>query len=182
MKARVFEIKRFAVHDGDGIRTTVFLKGCTLKCVWCHNPEGIGFEPQLALYEEKCINCGGCVKVCPQKAHKIENGKHVFERKECISCGKCEDACFSGALSLYGKEMFVDELMSILLEDKDFYESSGGGVTVSGGECLMQADFVKELLMLLKETGIHTAVDTCGYVPEEAFKKVSDKVFGNTLD
>lgn len=172
MKARVFEIKRFAVHDGDGIRTTVFFKGCTLKCVWCHNPEGIGFEPQLAFYENKCTLCGECVKVCPQNAHKIENGIHIFEREKCISCGKCEEACFNSALTLYGKEMSIEELMPILLEDKDFYDTSGGGVTISGGECLCHADFCAEMLKQLKNNGIHTAVDTCGFVSREALEKV----------
>lgn len=172
MKARVFEIKRFAVHDGDGIRTTVFFKGCTLKCVWCHNPEGIGFEPELAFFENKCMLCGACVKVCPQNTHKIENGIHIFEREKCISCGKCEETCFNSALTLYGKEMSIEELMPILLEDKDFYDTSGGGVTISGGECLCHADFCAELLKQLKNNGIHTAVDTCGFVSREAIDKI----------
>ena len=172
MKARVFEIKRFAVHDGDGIRTTVFFKGCTLKCVWCHNPEGIDFEPQLAFYENKCMLCGACVKACLQNAHKIENGIHIFEREKCISCGKCEETCFNSALTLYGKEMSIEELMPILLEDKDFYDTSGGGVTISGGECLCHAEFCAELLKQLKNNGIHTAVDTCGFVSREAIDKI----------
>ena len=172
MKTKIFEIKRFAVHDGDGIRTTVFLKGCPLKCVWCHNPEGIEFESQLAFWENKCINCGECTKICPQNAHRIENGIHVFEREKCISCGQCEDSCFNSALTLYGKEMSVDELMTVLLEDKEFYDNSGGGVTLSGGECLCHADFCAELLRQLKEKGIHTAVDTCGFVSRDAIDKV----------
>ena len=172
MKARVFEIKRFAVHDGDGIRTTVFFKGCTLKCVWCHNPEGIGFEPELAFFENKCMLCGACVKVCPQNTHKIENGIHIFEREKCISCGKCEETCFNSALTLYGKEMSIEELMPILLEDKDFYDTSGGGVTISGGECLCHAEFCAELLKQLKNNGIHTAVDTCGFVSREAIDRI----------
>ena len=172
MKAKIFEIKRFAVHDGDGIRTTVFFKGCPLKCVWCHNPEGIGFESQLAFFENKCTLCGECAKICPENAHKIENGIHTFEREKCILCGKCENACFNSALTLYGKEMSVDELMPKLLEDKDFYDTSGGGVTLSGGECLCHADFCAELLKKLKENGIHTAVDTCGFVSRQAIDKV----------
>ncbi len=172
MKSRIFEIKRFAVHDGDGIRTTVFLKGCPLKCVWCHNPEGISFEPQLAYYENKCTLCGECVKACKEKAHSIESGVHIFERGKCVLCGKCEKACFNGALNLYGKEMTIDELMPILLEDRDFYENSGGGVTLSGGECLCHADFCVELLKRLQNEKIHTAVDTCGFVPRDAIDKV----------
>lgn len=149
MKARIFEIKRFAVHDGNGIRTTVFFKGCPLKCVWCHNPESISFKPQVAFYKTKCISCGECQK----QGFTAEN-------------------CLGEARVFYGKEMTVEELMPKLLEDKDFYETSGGGVTLSGGECLCQADFCAELLKRLKETGINTAVDTCGLVPREAIDKV----------
>ena len=145
----IFEIKRFAVHDGDGIRTTVFLKGCPLRCVWCHNPEGLTAAPQEAFYAHKCIACGEC-----QKAD--------FQSEDCLG----------EARTLYGKEMSVDALLPLLLEDREFYENSGGGVTLSGGECLLQADFCRELLKRLKEEGIHTAVDTCGFVPREAFEKV----------
>lgn len=172
MKAKIFEIKRFAVHDGDGIRTTVFFKGCPLKCVWCHNPEGIDFSPQLAYYENKCVGCGECVEACPTGAHSIENGLHIFDRGKCAACGKCEKACPGNALTFYGREMSVEELMPALLEDRDFYENSGGGVTLSGGECLMQADFCAELLKSLKENNIHTAVDTCGFVQRDAIDKV----------
>lgn len=172
MKARIFDIKRFAVHDGDGIRTTVFFKGCPLKCVWCHNPEGIEFNPQLAFYANKCIFCGDCVKACQQNAHSIKDGIHTFEREKCISCGKCESVCLKDALTFYGKETAAEELMPLLLADKSFYESSGGGVTLSGGECLSQADFCCELLEMLKAEGINTSVDTCGYVPLSAIDKV----------
>jgi len=149
MKATIFEIKRFAVHDGDGIRTTVFFKGCPLRCVWCHNPEGLSFAPQEAFYAHKCIGCGEC---------KREN----FELGNCLG----------EARTLYGKEMTVEELFPLLLEDRDFYDTSGGGVTLSGGECLMQADFCVELLKRLKAASIHTAVDTCGFVSKEALDKV----------
>jgi pyruvate formate lyase activating enzyme len=172
MEATIFEIKRFAVHDGDGIRTTVFFKGCPLKCVWCHNPESIDFKPQLAFYKIKCIGCGECVGVCPSGAHKITQEGHIFQRELCVTCGKCEKVCLGEALKFYGKEMTVDELLPILLEDRDFYETSGGGVTLSGGECLMQADFCAELLKELKKAGINTAVDTCGYIPKENINKV----------
>ena len=172
MKATIFEIKRFAVHDGDGIRTTVFLKGCPLKCVWCHNPEGIFMKPSLAYYAHKCIGCGGCVNVCLQNAHKMTENEHIFERESCIGCGACESACLGEALTLYGRKTSVEELLPKLLEDKEFYENSGGGVTLSGGECLLQADFCAALLKALKENGIHTAADTCGFVSREAFDKV----------
>lgn len=168
----VFEIKRFAVHDGDGIRTTVFLKGCPLSCVWCHNPEGIRVEPQLAYYEAKCISCGACVETCPANAHDFREGKHIYHREKCVGCGKCEEMCLSGSLKHYGKKMTVEEVLSVLLEDKDFYDTSGGGVTLSGGECLMQAEFCTALLRELKERDIHTAVDTCGFVSQAAIDSV----------
>ena len=150
MKAIIFEIKRFAVHDGDGIRTTVFLKGCPLQCVWCHNPEGILAKPQLACLQHKCILCGECVATCPNGAHAIIDGKHVFYRNQCTACGKGEEACLGNAITLYGKEYSVDELLPILLKDKDYYDRTGGGVTLSGGECLLYPDFCKELLKKLK--------------------------------
>ena len=174
MVGNIFEIKRFAVHDGDGVRTTVFFKGCPLKCVWCHNPESLSFDNQLAYYKDKCVNCANCVEVCPEGAHYMKNGVHFFDRNTCVSCGKCTKMCFGNALNLYGKKYTVEELLSILLEDKEFYDESNGGVTLSGGECLMQADFCSELLKSLKENGVHTAIDTCGFVSKQALDKVLD--------
>ena len=172
IKGLIFDIKRFAVHDGDGIRTTVFFKGCPLKCMWCHNPEGISFKPQLAFYENKCINCGECAAVCPAGAQKITAAGHTYNREECVLCGGCERACLGNALKVYGKIMTVEELMPILLEDKPFYDNSGGGVTFSGGECMLQLDFLREILEKCKSAGIHTAVDTAGNVPWESFEKI----------
>ncbi len=172
MKAKIFEIKRFAVHDGDGIRTTVFFKGCPLKCVWCHNPEGIALKSELAYYSHKCISCGECLSVCPASAHSMKNGKHIFNREKCIACGKCTEVCLGNALTLYGKESTEEGLMSVLLNDKEFYDNSNGGVTLSGGECLLQSDFCSELLKKLKENGVHTAVDTCGFISKAALDKV----------
>lgn len=172
LKAKIFEIKRFAVHDGDGIRSTVFFKGCPLKCVWCHNPEGLSFLPQLAYYAHKCISCGECIAVCPTGAHTLENGTHIFHREKCVACGRCESVCLGNALTLYGRNRTVDELLPLLLEDKEFYDNSGGGVTLSGGECLLYADFCAELLKKLKENGVHTAVDTCGFVSKSSLDKV----------
>ena len=172
MKAKIFEIKRFAVHDGDGIRTTLFFKGCPLKCVWCHNPEGFSFQKELAYYAHNCISCGECISVCPSNAHYMTNGRHEFDRDKCIACGKCVDRCLGKALQFYGKSMSVKELMVVILKDKDFYDHSGGGVTLSGGECLTQIDFCVELLKALKVEGIHTAVDTSGFVPTETLDKV----------
>lgn len=171
MKAVISDLKHFAVHDGDGIRTTVFLKGCSLKCLWCHNPEGIGFKPQIAYHENKCIGCMECATVCPTGAHG-SGDLHEFDREKCIGCGACEEACLGGALKFYGKTVTVEDLLPELLEDQAFYDNSGGGVTLSGGECLMQADFCAELLKALKEKGVHTAVDTCGFVSRESLDKV----------
>ena len=172
LSAPVFEIKRFAVHDGDGIRTTVFLKGCPLHCLWCHNPEGIGAKPQLAFHAHKCLNCGECADVCPSQAHSLTEGIHRFDRTACTACGKCAEACLGEALTLYGKEMTVDELLPRLLEDREFYDNSGGGVTLSGGECLLHAEFCADLLRRLRAEGIRTAIDTCGDVPQAAFDAV----------
>lgn len=172
MKARISDIKRFAVHDGDGIRTTVFFKGCSLRCVWCHNPEGISFEPQIAYYENKCIGCGECAGICTHGGHILTDTEHRYNRDTCIGCGTCTTVCLGSAITFYGKEVSVEELLPLLLEDRDFYETSGGGVTLSGGECLMQADFCGELLHRLKEEGIHTAVDTCGFISRTALDAV----------
>lgn len=172
MKTKIVDIKHFAVHDGDGIRTTVFLKGCPLRCVWCHNPESISFDTQLAYYQSKCVSCGECAAVCPTGAHKMLGAKHSFDRGLCVGCGKCTKVCYGSALKIYGTEMSVEELLPALLEDKDFYQSSGGGVTLSGGECLMHPEFCTELLKRLKENGVHTAVDTCGFVPRETLDRV----------
>ncbi|MBQ7566784.1 MAG: glycyl-radical enzyme activating protein [Oscillospiraceae bacterium] len=170
MTGRVFSVKRFAVHDGDGVRTTVFLKGCPLRCKWCHNPEGLEGTPQLALYAQKCISCGLCAAACPNGAQSIS--PRGVDRERCEACGKCAAVCPEKALELFGEEMDTDALLPKLLEDRDFYEESGGGVTLSGGECLLQADFCAELLKKLKASGVRTAVDTCGCVPWRSFEKV----------
>lgn len=172
MIARISDIKRFAVHDGDGIRTTVFFKGCSLRCLWCHNPEGIGWLPQIAYYANKCLGCGECVSVCTAGAQRMVEGGHSFVRESCAGCGKCAPVCLGNALVYYGREATVDELLPLLLEDRAFYENSNGGVTLSGGECLLQADFCRVLLQRLREEGIHTAVDTCGAVPWEKIEAV----------
>ena len=168
--ATIFDIKHFAIHDGDGIRTTVFFKGCPLRCVWCHNPEGLARKSELAYLAEKCVSCAACVAVCQSGVHKIE-GTHTLFPSDCTLCGACADACKSDALTLYGREVTVEELLPELLEDRDFYLPRGG-VTLSGGECLLEADFCRDLLRRLKEEGIHTAVDTSGAVVREAIEKV----------
>lgn len=170
MKGLVTNIKRMAIHDGDGLRTTVFLKGCPLRCAWCHNPESISPEKQLRIIQDKCTACGLCLSVC--SAHSIKNTKHFLNRQLCVGCGICEPLCPNGALILCGREMSAAEVVEIALEDRAFYENSGGGVTISGGEPLSQPEFTAEILRMLKEQGIHTAVDTSGFVSRSAMDAV----------
>ena len=168
-EARYIDVKRFAVHDGPGIRTTLFLKGCSLRCIWCHNPESRFMQPELAIHYPKCTCCGECAKTCSR--HKIVDGVHEFDRANCKACGKCTAACLSGALELFGKTITVDEAADKLLEDRIFY-ADNGGITLSGGEPLLHCQFCAELLKKMKGEGIHCAVDTCGKVPWSAFETV----------
>ncbi len=171
LKARIIDIKKFAVHDGRGLRTTIFFKGCPLKCIWCHNPEGLLAKVQTAYFKDKCVNCGSCAGLC--RANHMEDGVHIFSRELCTSCLRCEDACPMECFRTYGREYTAAELMDIIMEDKAFYDASGGGVTLSGGECLLQAGFCAELLELCRKSGINTAVDTCGYVDKSALERVA---------
>jgi pyruvate formate lyase activating enzyme len=162
----VFDIKRYSVHDGPGLRTTVFLKGCSLACAWCHNPESISARPELAFYPQRCIGCGACVDACPNGAHRIgDDGAHVLVRDLCQRCGRCAEACYAEALVMIGRTRTVGDVLTVLLEDRAFYERSGGGITLSGGEPFVQPQFTAALLRACKAEGLHTAVDTAGHVP-----------------
>ena len=158
--ALVFDIERCAVKDGPGIRSVVFFKGCTLNCAWCHNPEGISFQPQLFFDADKCKYCGACFDACVNKAHLLRDKQHVLDRLRCAGCFACCDVCFSGALRRVGTRMGLNELMEVLLQDEEYYKTSGGGVTLSGGEVSCQSSFALELLKALKRRCIHTAIET----------------------
>lgn len=166
----VFDIQRFSLHDGPGVRTTVFLKGCPLKCMWCHNPEGLSKKPQLRYNSSACIGCLDCTALC--SCHGDANGRHFFSREKCTVCGRCADACPAGAMELVGREMTVDQVMEKVLADKKYYGETGG-ITVSGGEPLFQSDFTEALLRRAKEENIHTAIETSGYCTEAVFSKIA---------
>jgi pyruvate formate lyase activating enzyme len=170
--AIVFDIQRASLHDGPGIRTTIFLKGCTLDCLWCHNPEAVAPRRQLFFYFDKCTQCGDCVKVCEDDVHHLTDGKHTIDYDKCTFCGKCVEACNFNALKIIGTEMSVDDVMREIMADVDFYTNSGGGMTLSGGEPLSQFSFSMELLKRCKESGVSTCVETSGFLPAAQFKKV----------
>lgn len=166
----IFAIKRFETHDGDGIRTTVFFKGCPLRCLWCHNPESFKATKEISYNSELCINCGGCADVC--SANIFDNGKHIFIRQKCNFCKKCVDICPRRTYNIYGDTRTPSEIAEEVLLDEMFFDGSGGGVTFSGGEPLMQVDFCVELAKILKKRDINIAIDTCGYVPRESIDKI----------
>jgi pyruvate formate lyase activating enzyme len=162
----VFNIQRFSVHDGPGLRTTVFLKGCPARCPWCHNPESQSHAPVLLMFPGRCIDCGTCRQVCP----------HGTDPARCTACGRCADACPADARQVAGREMTVDDVLEVVSRDRIFYEESGGGVTFSGGEPFAQPAFLKALLAASKRTGLSTAVDTCGFVARQTLLELAPLV------
>lgn len=165
MQGIVTNIQRFSIHDGPGIRTTVFLKGCNLRCFWCHNPEDIRPQPEIQFFPERCIGCGMCTERCENGAHAMLNGVHVYMRDRCTACGRCTETCYAGGVVHVGKVMKVDEVMAEIRQDAAFYASSGGGVTLSGGEPLLQIDFAQALLKACRAEGMHTAIETAAHFP-----------------
>jgi glycyl-radical enzyme activating protein len=170
--AVIFDIQRASLNDGPGIRTTVFFKGCPLDCLWCHNPEALTHKRQLFFFYYKCQYCGKCESVCENNVHKIINNTHTIDYDSCVQCGKCVNECNSKSLKITGAEMSVDEIMVEVLADMDFYANSNGGITLSGGEPLMQFSFAKKLLKRCKDKGINTCVETSGFLASTKFKEI----------
>jgi len=170
IEATLFNIQRFSTEDGPGIRTTVFFKACPMRCPWCHNPESIRPEPEVVWHAGRCLGDRGCVDVCPEGALRAEPSGIAIDRSRCRGCGTCVDFCPSAALEIHGHRMGVDDLVETLLKDAAFYAKSGGGVTLSGGEPLLQPKAATAVLRALRERGVHTALDTCGVATENTLK------------
>ena len=176
MIGMVFDIQKFSVHDGPGIRTAVFLKGCPLGCVWCHNPEALQKEPQIFFFEKNCVSCGACTAACARGCHVIKDGVHTFLRERCVACGSCAEVCTFGAVEKTGVEMRVSQVIHKVEEDVVFYRHSGGGMTLTGGEPMFQPDFARNLAMAAKEKNISTAMETCGYCERETLLTMLDYI------
>ena len=167
---RIFNIQRYSTHDGPGIRTTVFMKGCNLRCAWCHNPESVAMQPTLEFNAELCIGCGNCDVACSRGVH--EPGRPTAHRQACVGCGVCAQECFANALTLAGTDVDERQVMDEILTDTAYFEQSGGGVTFSGGECMLQIELLEAVCRLCHERGIHTAIDTAGCVPWARFERI----------
>ena len=172
----VFDIQSYSLHDGPGIRTTVFLKGCPLACVWCQNPESQRHQPEVLLYPERCTGCGQCVPACPSQAIRVEDGKSHTDRNLCKGCGKCADVCLNEARRLAGRVWTAEDVFADVKRDDAFYRRSGGGVTLSGGEPLAQAEFSTAILSLCKRAGLHTAIETTGLAQWATLEQVLEHV------
>jgi len=172
----IFDIKRFATDDGPGIRTTVFLKGCPLDCLWCHSPESKSDDSELLFVRKKCVGCGSCESVCPEGVHSFLDHEHLLDRKRCIQCGRCIEACLQEAIEIKGKRVTVQEVVEEVRKDIAFFRNTGGGVTFSGGEPTAQPQFLMSLLGSCKEEGIHTAIETCGFVEWKILSKIVEYV------
>ena len=171
--AVVTNIQRYSTHDGDGVRTTIFFKGCPLSCRWCHNPESQDFRKELFFYDNKCKNCGGCIPRCQSGANVLEEGKLCFDRSKCTGCGTCTDWCIYEARELAGKDYTVEQLVKEAKKDRIFYEQSGGGVTLSGGEVMSQdIEILEPLCRGLHREGLSVFIDTCGFAPYEKYEKI----------
>ncbi len=165
----IFDLQRFALNDGPGIRTVVFLKGCPLRCLWCHNPESQSPEPELAFNPERCVLCGACLEDCPGGVHVIEAGRHELRRERCRLCGRCVAACPAEALRIFGRHVTAGEVLAEVQKDRAYYERSGGGMTVSGGEPVAQFAFLRALLAGARERGIASCLDTSGLAPQQRY-------------
>jgi pyruvate formate lyase activating enzyme len=160
MNGLITTIQRMSIHDGPGIRSTVFLKGCNLRCAWCHNPETLSSIPELEWIQQKCIGCNSCTEVCPTGAFSSTNGKIHFRKEDCTSCFRCLSVCYAEAIGKVGKEVTSEEVFAEVEQDFLFFRNSGGGITISGGEPMLQPEFTSQTLALFKQAGIHTALDT----------------------